>query len=223
MSYDSYKKFKEDIYRDNENAYESYLNETDGLTSYDDIPKKDLFVKLNPSISVQQRQFIANGIRNFFVSQTDYVLVKADVVEGFESIQSIFNIFVAIIAAISLFIAFFLLLVASTQNVNDAIWEYGVLRSMGLTKKEGMRIYIYEAYIVVGSAAILGTIVGFCTATAVAVQFYSFIELPISVAFPWALFVSMIVLSLLTVMVAVCTPVSQVNRRQIAGVLKGQA
>jgi len=32
-----------------------------------------------------------------------------------------------------MFIAFFLLLLASTSNVNDAIWEYGVLRSMGLT------------------------------------------------------------------------------------------
>ena len=74
-----------------------------------------------------------------------------------------------IIAAISLFIAFFLLLVASTQNVNDAIWEYGVLRSMGLTKSEGMRIFIYEAYIVVISAALLGTLNGFLTATTVAV------------------------------------------------------
>jgi len=59
--------------------------------------------------------------------------------------------------------------VASTQNVNDAIWEYGVLRSMGLTRKEGLRIYIYEAYIVVFSAAMLGTIVGFVTSGAVAV------------------------------------------------------
>ena len=74
-----------------------------------------------------------------------------------------------IIAAISLFISFFLLLVASTQNVNDAIWEYGVLRSMGLTKSEGMRIFIYEAYIVVISAALLGTLNGFLTATTVAV------------------------------------------------------
>ena len=74
-----------------------------------------------------------------------------------------------IIAAISLFIAFFLLLVASTQNVNDAIWEYGVLRSMGLTKSEGMRIFIYEAFIVVISAALLGTLNGFLTATTVAV------------------------------------------------------
>jgi len=98
-----------------------------------------------------------------------------------------------------------------------------VLRSMGMTKSEGLRIFIYEAYIVVISAAILGTINGFITAMAVAVQFYSFIELPIVVEFPWILFLCMIVLSLVTVMAAVCAPVSAVNRRQIASVLKGQA
>ena len=151
------------------------------------------------------------------------MLIKSEAVTSFDSITSIFNIFVAIIAAISLFIAFFLLLVASTQNVNDAIWEYGVLRSMGMTKAEGLRIYIYEAYIVVISAAILGTTEGFVTATAVAVQFYSFIELPIAVEFPWVLFGCMMVLSIITVMLAVCAPVQAVNRRQIAGVLKGQA
>ena len=106
---------------------------------------------------------------------------RNDIIESFDSINSIFNIFVAVIACISLFIAFFLLLLASTQNVTDAIWEFGVLRSMGLTKGEGLRIYIYEAYIVVISAAILGTIVGFITAAAVAVQFYSLIEMPITV------------------------------------------
>ena len=143
--------------------------------------------------------------------------------KSFESVTNIFNIFVAVITAIALFLAFFLLLVASTQNVEDAIWEYGVLRSMGLTRNEGMRIYIYEAYIVVISAAILGTVVGFVTATAVAIQFYSFIELPIAVEFPWVLFGCMIGLSLLTVLFAVCTPVASVNRRQIASVLKGNS
>ena len=109
------------------------------------------------------------------------MLIKNDIIESFSSVNKIFNVFVALIAAIALFIAFFLLLVASTQNVNDAIWEYGVLRSMGLTKAEGLRLYIYEAYIVVITAAILGTIVGFVTAAAVSIQFYSFVELPITI------------------------------------------
>ena len=92
---------------------------------------------------------------------------------------------------------------------------------MGLKKSEGIRIYIYEAYIVVISAAILGTIVGFITAMSVAVQFYSFIEMPVQIYFPYILFSCMIGLSLVTVMVAVCIPVNQVNHKQIANVLKG--
>lgn len=96
-----------------------------------------------------------------------------------------------------------------------------MLRSMGLKKREGLRIFIYEAYIVVISAAILGTINGFITAAACAVQFYGFVELPIKLTFPWIFFGCMMGLSLITVMLAVCAPVSAVNNRQIAGVLKG--
>ena len=68
-------------------------------------------------------------------------------------------------------------------------------------------MYIYEAYIVVSCAAFLGTLVGFVTAFAVAVQFYSFIELPISLDFPVVLFGIMMGLSVVTVMMAVCIPV----------------
>ena len=61
------------------------------------------------------------------------MLTQKDVQEALASINLVFNIFVGIVAIIALFIAFFLLLIAMTQNINDAIWEYGVLRSIGLT------------------------------------------------------------------------------------------
>ena len=77
-----------------------------------------------------------------------------------------------------------------------------------------MRIYIYEAYIVVISAAIFGTIVGFITAAAVAIQFYSIIEMPIDIDFPWNLLALMMGLSMVTIMFAVCTPVTQVNNNK---------
>mmetsp|Transcript_5996 Transcript_5996/g.8118 ORF Transcript_5996/g.8118 Transcript_5996/m.8118 type:complete len:112 (-) Transcript_5996:76-411(-) len=110
-----------------------------------------------------------------------------------------------------------------TQNVNEASWEFGVLRSMGLTRAEGLRIYLYEAYVVVICSAALGVLVGFITATAVAVQFYSFIELPVVIKFPWILFAIMMGTSLVTVFFAVYAPVRQINSRQISVVLRGQA
>ena len=94
------------------------------------------------------------------MKRTDIVLDKQSITDALASIQLVFNIFVMIIAVIALFIAFFLLLIAMTQNINEAIWEYGVLRSMGLTKAEGHRVFMYEAFSIVSAASILGILTG---------------------------------------------------------------
>ena len=82
---------------------------------------------------------------------------------------------------------------------------------------------MYEAYIVVIAAAILGTTVGFCTALAIGVQFYMFIELPFELEFPYYLMTGMILIALLTTWFAVTIPMKKVNERQIASVLKASA
>ena len=61
------------------------------------------------------------------------MLLKYDIEVTVSQITSVFNIFIYVIGGISLFIAFFLLLIATSANVRDAVWEYGVLRSMGIT------------------------------------------------------------------------------------------
>ena len=109
---------------------------TASYTWTDDVPKAVLMIKLNPDITPAKQEFITNGVRNL-LSSTDVILQSKDVVESVEALNIVFAIFVAITAFIAIFIAFFLLLIAMTQNINDAIWEYGVLRSMGLTKAEG--------------------------------------------------------------------------------------
>ena len=103
---------------------------------------------------------IVNGIRDVLTDRTVIVLRASQVKESLKSFKIIFQVFVAIIAVIALIIAFFLLSISTTQNINEAIWEYGVLRSMGLTMVEGRRIFMYEAFMVVVSAAILGFTVG---------------------------------------------------------------
>ena len=125
-----------------------------------------------------------------------------------------------IIGAISLVISFFLLLIATTQNVKEAIWEYGVLRSMGITKDQGKRIYMYEAYLVIISAAILGTLVGFFTALTISNQFFSLVEIPMVVVFPGYLLLALLTVAFTTTWFAVWIPVNQVNTRTIASVLK---
>ena len=129
----------------------------------------------------------------------------------------------AIIAIIALIIAFFLLMTSTTQNINEAIWEYGVLRSMGLTEHEGRRIFMYEAFMVVTSAAILGFTVGLIVTSMVTAQFYLFIEQYMVIEWPVWILLGMFVIAVTTTFVAVYIPINKVNKRQIATVLKGSA
>ena len=131
--------------------------------------------------------------------------------------------FVTIIALIALFIAFFLLMISTTANVQEAVWEYGVLRSIGITKVQGQRIFMYEAFMVVTSAALLGFFVGLIVSTMVTAQFYLFIEQPLDLEIPGWILIVMLLISLATTFIAVYVPIKKVNNDEIAVVLKGTA
>lgn len=127
------------------------------------------------------------------------------------------------IGIIALVLTFFLLLVATTQNIRDNIWEYGVLRSMGVTKAEGSRIFMYESFLVIFAASVIGLIIGTVVACLITAQFYMFLELPFSLKFPWLLVFMLLMLAYSTTYFAVAYPMRGVNKRQIAGVIKAGA
>ena len=93
-----------------------------------------MFVKLQDGISTERRDEIANGIRSFFKDDATFLLDMEATVATVDNILSIFQIFVAVVGAIALILAFFLLLISTTQNIKENIWEYGCLRAMGFTK-----------------------------------------------------------------------------------------
>ena len=92
-----------------------------------------LQVKLDQSISDDRREFIGNGIRSFFKDDLSFMLDMKDLLKTVASSIFLFEIFVGIVGAIALILAFFLLLISTTQNIKDNVWEFGVLRAMGLT------------------------------------------------------------------------------------------
>lgn len=138
-----------------------------------------------------------------FTDPLTILYLLSDIEGTLKTVNTVCNLFVVILSLISLIIAFFLLLIATTQNVNEAIWEYGVLRSIGLTMVEGKKLYMYESFLVVVSAAILGTFTGFMTAFILSCQFFLFIELPVQIVFPWLTLSIILALSFATTYFAV--------------------
>ena len=133
--------------------------------------------------------------------------------ESIESITLAFTLFVIIIGAVALFIMFFLLLISMTQNITEAVWEYGVLRSMGLTLVEGRRVYLYEAYSVVAISTFLGLLVGLVACMLVSAQLFMFAEFPPKLIFPTGTFLIMVAMMTITTYIAVYVPIMKINEK----------
>ena len=98
-----------------DSGYSEYLAEMRAKYQWKDgVPKSNLFVRLPKGISKDDRAFVANGIRSFFTDTLTELFEKAEVEESLTQVNQVFNIMVYVIGAISLTIAFFLLLIATT-------------------------------------------------------------------------------------------------------------
>ena len=49
------------------------------------------------------------------------------------SSMQVFDLFITVMGLIALAFSFFLLLVSTTQNIKENVWEYGCLRAIGFT------------------------------------------------------------------------------------------
>ena len=103
------------------------------FSSSDGLPKEYLFISLNETISDERRSFITNGIRSYFRDDLTLLLDRKDIHDSVVSNLALFQIFVGIVGFISLTLSFFLLLISTTANIKENLWEFGVLRAIGLT------------------------------------------------------------------------------------------
>lgn len=221
MSEKQYKQLLDDFMRNNPSSIPFYNDLMNEYNFTNGVPKYKMWVKLNKTITPERRDYIANGIRSFFKDDQTVLLDLEFAMTSIRSSLNLFNIFVGIIGGIALCLAFFLLMVSTTQNIKENVWEYGCLRAIGLNTAQGLRIFMYEQYTVIVSSLILGTMVGIFLAGICTAQFFLFLELPFALEVPTALIYAMIIMALLTTFFAVYIPVRKVNRDQIAKTVKG--
>jgi ABC-type antimicrobial peptide transport system permease subunit len=167
VSEKQYKAILEDYFRTNPGARKNFEDMISSYNFTEDVPKYKLFIKLAPNIDADRRQQIADGVRSYFRDEMTILLDLKDAMSAVNTSLNLFQVFVALVGFIALTLAFFLLLVSTTQNVKENIWEYGCLRAMGFTKLQGMRSFMYEQYAVIISSLFLGSLVGLIVAAVV--------------------------------------------------------
>jgi len=191
-------------------------------TLSEDIPKRALFVRLKDSTNEQTRELIGNGLRNYVTNDLVQVLDSQKLVVAISSAIWVLYIFSNIVAVLVQILCFFTLLVSFTSNINENSWEFGVLRAIGLSSFQVIRLYIYEAACIIISSVILGCAVGLLVAITLTLQADLFSELPFRMEFPAFLFSSLVIMSVVTAFLSSFIPARSLSSKKIASVLKGK-
>lgn len=145
------------------------------------------------------------------------------VIKSATSALDLMQVFFVVVAVIAMTLCFFILWLSFTANVKENSWEFGVLRSLGLSGVNAVLIYVYEALCLVISCLLLGTSIGILVACTLTLQFNLFVELPFRFIFPTSVFGALLGMSFGCAIFGSGLPAYRFLRKQISRVLRGQA
>jgi ABC-type antimicrobial peptide transport system permease subunit len=98
--------------------------------------------------------------------------------EDIEERMHMLDFFTLAISLVCFTLGFFQLIVSISANIRDSMWELGVLRAIGMTNKDILKLSIYESLSNNLSSVILGLLIGVLISICMVSQFLIFLELP---------------------------------------------
>jgi putative ABC transport system permease protein len=121
-----------------------------------------VLIELNESASVPAvKKQIENAMREFHQNELDVTVVSPDaMLKTFNKILVAMTLAVGAIGAISLLVAGILIMNVMLISVSQRTREIGLLKALGASSRDILRIFLTEAMLLTGVGAILGVIIG---------------------------------------------------------------
>merc|ERR1712072_1229179 len=104
--------------------------------------------------------------------------------------------FFSVLTVVSMGLWFFALSAGMATNIAEQQREIGVLRSIGARASMLVRVYVYEAFVLVVSAACMGIAIGTACAWTFATQRSLFTSLPLTLQFPYSTVIAVLLASI---------------------------
>eukprot|EP01091_Cochliopodium_minus_P014119 TRINITY_DN4729_c1_g3_i1.p1 TRINITY_DN4729_c1_g3~~TRINITY_DN4729_c1_g3_i1.p1 ORF type:complete len:1147 (+),score=296.15 TRINITY_DN4729_c1_g3_i1:490-3441(+) len=204
----------QDVIKENQKSFIDY-------TQFETPPKQFLYIRMLDDSTSKQTEYVIDSIRNYIKDDSIIIVDVKAIVNTTQTAVNSLILFFNIVALVNSVLCFFLLWLSFDTNVRENSWEFGVLRAIGLNAKQVLRVYIYEALSIVLSALVLGTITGIVTSVTLQLQFNLFTELPFSYDFPYFLYFSVVIVSILVAVIGAYIPTNELQKGEIAIVLRG--
>jgi ABC-type antimicrobial peptide transport system permease subunit len=132
-------------------------------------------------------------------------------------VLSFFSIFTTVVA---MSICFFSLMSSMYSNINEQAKEIGILRAIGARKWTIVRIFIYESFILIIAASLMGIIIGFTIGYTMALQNTLFTELPLDLIIPWQIILEIFLLAVVFSFISSLGPILNLLRLPIVVILR---
>ena len=189
------------------------FNTSNGCESVeDDIWWTGLFIKFKSNILNSEIDEIKSLLSQYCYNIKDYRQVEKQVSEASGMLDLIFSF----MTYAALCLCLFSLVSSMFANILEQSKEIGILRSMGITKFQINKIYIYEALIIILSSSLLGFFVGYIVSFVIVQQQILFSQYPIELIVPKSVIFAVSSGAILTSVASVYFPLSLLNKKQIS-------
>ena len=144
-----------------------------------------------------------------------------DVFETLESTTTLLGTLFTIINVTAMFLCFFALSSSMYTSIYEQAKEIAILRAMGVRRPWLMRVYIYEAFVVVVSASLLGTAIGTVVAWTMTLQRELFLSIPLPFYFPTTPVIAIFIAGAVVAVISAAGPARRVSKMPIVNVMRG--
>eukprot|EP00028_Trichosphaerium_sp_Am-I-7-wt_P001410 CAMPEP_0168516824 /NCGR_PEP_ID=MMETSP0405-20121227/5648_1 /TAXON_ID=498012 /ORGANISM="Trichosphaerium sp, Strain Am-I-7 wt" /LENGTH=413 /DNA_ID=CAMNT_0008536641 /DNA_START=801 /DNA_END=2042 /DNA_ORIENTATION=- len=165
----------------------TFMRMSDGkFKSADEVPIDKYIFKTKKGASNSDLDRVKGKIQAIISRYKNHKLWDIrDELKPFEAATTALNYFFTFTTIVAMVVSFFSLLSSMFTNIYEQTKEIAILRAIGVKKSLMYRIYVYEAFIIVLSASLLGIGIGFVLAYVMTIQRALFTGLPIPFVFPW--------------------------------------
>ena len=185
------------------------------------IRKRQMILKFKETAPKELKDMVFFAMNNYIEGLDCFCIQLDDVREISLKVKTIIGSIFLVLGIIALVLSFFLIWISFYSNIRENIAEYGIMRSIGVTKAQSIRIYLYEAATIILSSIIIGTFIGVVISTSLILQFDVFLELPFVFNFPFLLYFVLIVLGLGLGLLGSYYPTYAVNTLSLVKIMKG--
>jgi len=129
-------------------------------------------------------------------------------------------IIIQIICVVCLAMVFFVVILQIEGNIRDNMLQIGILRSMGLRKRDVSEIVMVEAIVNIISSNIIGFIMAYLEVVVCLATTFAIMEMPLDYDFEWLMFGISLFICITLVYVGSILTVRSLNKKSIASIIK---